>query len=220
MNRIEFMRQLESLLQNISPTEREEALQYYNDYFNDAGPESEQDVIEALGNPAKVAENIKRDLYGSGYGDNVYQRNADKAVIQYQSTAAEAKKENNKMSTGMVVLIVILCVLASPIILSVGAAIVSVLFGLLAAAISTIVGFGAAALVLFVVTVMLLVVGIMCIFYSPLTGVALIGGGLVCGGLSLLFLMLVVAIAGILLPAMCRGIGSLWHNISGKKETV
>ena len=34
MNRTEFMRQLESLLQNISATEREEALQYYNEYFN------------------------------------------------------------------------------------------------------------------------------------------------------------------------------------------
>ena len=60
MNRTEYMRQLESLLQNISATEREEALQYYNEYFNDAGPENEQNVIEALGNPVKVAENIKR----------------------------------------------------------------------------------------------------------------------------------------------------------------
>ena len=36
MNRTEYMRQLESLLQNIPDTEREEALQYYNEYFNDA----------------------------------------------------------------------------------------------------------------------------------------------------------------------------------------
>lgn len=65
MNRTEFMRQLESLLQNISATEREEALQYYNEYFNDAGPENEQNVIEALGNPVKVAENIKRTFSGT-----------------------------------------------------------------------------------------------------------------------------------------------------------
>ena len=37
MNRVEFMRQLESLLRSIAPMEREEALQYYNDYFDDAG---------------------------------------------------------------------------------------------------------------------------------------------------------------------------------------
>ena len=70
MNKTEFMRQLESLLQNISQQERQEALQYYEDYFADAGPENEQAVIEALGNPARVAENIRRDLYGAGYGDN------------------------------------------------------------------------------------------------------------------------------------------------------
>ena len=43
MSRWEFMRQLEELLFDISPSEREEALQYYNDYFNYAGRENEQD---------------------------------------------------------------------------------------------------------------------------------------------------------------------------------
>ena len=82
MNRTEFMRQLESLLQNISATEREEALQYYNEYFNDAGPENEQNVIEALGNPAKVAENIKKDIFGNGYGENIYQKiNAERRAV-------------------------------------------------------------------------------------------------------------------------------------------
>ena len=48
MSRWKFMRQLEELLSDISPNEREEALQYYNDYFNDAGRENEQEVIKAL----------------------------------------------------------------------------------------------------------------------------------------------------------------------------
>ena len=93
MNRTEYMRQLESLLQNISATEREEALQYYNEYFNDAGPENEQNVIEALGNPAKVAENIKKDILWNGYGENSYQRaGADsRAVITYP---ADPQTEN------------------------------------------------------------------------------------------------------------------------------
>ena len=93
MNRTEYMRQLESLLQNISATEREEALQYYNEYFNDAGPENEQNVIEALGNPAKVAENIKKDILWNGYGENSYQRaGADsRSVITYP---ADPQTEN------------------------------------------------------------------------------------------------------------------------------
>lgn len=66
MSRWEFMRQLEELLSDISPSEKEEALQYYNDYFNDAGRENEQEVIKALGSPAQVA-GIVRD----GLNENV-----------------------------------------------------------------------------------------------------------------------------------------------------
>ena len=43
MNRADFMKQLESLLTGIAPTEREEAIQYYSDYFDDAGAENEQE---------------------------------------------------------------------------------------------------------------------------------------------------------------------------------
>ena len=43
MNRQEFMKQLEMLLSDISQAEREEALQYYNDYLDDAGIENEEE---------------------------------------------------------------------------------------------------------------------------------------------------------------------------------
>lgn len=62
MSRWEFMRQLEALLSDISPSEREEALQYYNDYFNDAGRENEQEVMKALGSPEQVAKIVKDGL--------------------------------------------------------------------------------------------------------------------------------------------------------------
>lgn len=221
MNRVDFMKQLERLLQNISPAERDEALQYYNDYFDDAGKENEQSVIEALGNPAKVAENIKRDLYGSGYGDNTFQRSpvGERAMVQYQY-AAEPPKQENKMSTGMIVLIVILCVLASPVILGVGSGVIGMLFGLIMIWFSLIFGFGVAAVALLVAMLVLLVVGMICLFQSPLVGVAVMGAGLLCGGLGILFLMLTVAMGGVATPAICRGIVSLCKKIFGKKETA
>ena len=49
MNRTDFMTQLEYLLQSISPSEREEALQYYNDYFDDAGEENERSEERRVG---------------------------------------------------------------------------------------------------------------------------------------------------------------------------
>lgn len=65
MSRWKFMRQLEELLSDISPNEREEALQYYNDYFNDAGRENEQEVIKALGSPEQVAGIVRDGLSGN-----------------------------------------------------------------------------------------------------------------------------------------------------------
>ena len=41
MNRKQFMEQLERLLSDISEAERQEALEYYEGYFDDAGPENE-----------------------------------------------------------------------------------------------------------------------------------------------------------------------------------
>ena len=78
MNRKQFMEQLERLLSDISEAERQEALEYYEGYFDDAGPENEGEVIRELGNPGKVAAIIKADLqensedYGE-YTENGYQ---------------------------------------------------------------------------------------------------------------------------------------------------
>ena len=49
MNRTEFMNRLERLLWDIPESERREALQYYNDYFDDAGPENEARVSATSG---------------------------------------------------------------------------------------------------------------------------------------------------------------------------
>lgn len=64
MKRVEFLTELSGLLQDISREEREEALQYYADYFDEAGPEREQDCIVELGSPAKVAAQIREGLGG------------------------------------------------------------------------------------------------------------------------------------------------------------
>lgn len=68
MNRAEFMRRLAELLSDVPPTERDEALQYYNDYFDDAGTENESGVIASLGMPEELAKAIKAGLSDGGDG--------------------------------------------------------------------------------------------------------------------------------------------------------
>lgn len=230
MNRTDFMNQLESLLQNISPAEREEALQYYNEYFNDAGEENEQSVIEALGNPAKVAENIKKDLYGNGYGEAVFRQSIpdDKALVEYQQVSDNnatveneviVEKKNNKLPTGIIVLIIVLCILAAPFIVGIASGILGAVVGIVTGWFGLIIGFGAAAAALIIVMLVLAIVGVISMFSDVLVGIAMLGAGLLCGGLGLLFLMLTVALAGIATPAICRGIASLCRAIFGKRKT-
>ncbi len=85
------MRQLEKLLSDISPNEREEALQYYNDYFNDAGMENEQEVIKALGSPEQVAKIVKDGL-GDGGNQGEFTENGflNSAVRQNELMKKEA----------------------------------------------------------------------------------------------------------------------------------
>lgn len=64
MNRAEFIRELEYLLQDISDTEREDAIAYYRDYLEEAGDEHEADAILEFGSPERVAAIIRADLAG------------------------------------------------------------------------------------------------------------------------------------------------------------
>ena len=68
MDRAQFMQELEKLLADISETERQDALDFYNSYFDDAGAENEASVLRELGSPEKVAAIIKADLKGSAGG--------------------------------------------------------------------------------------------------------------------------------------------------------
>ncbi len=66
MDRAEFMRRLSALLQDVPPAEREEALQYYNDYFDDAGEGNEAGIIASLGTPEELAKSIQAGLADGG----------------------------------------------------------------------------------------------------------------------------------------------------------
>lgn len=99
MNRQEFMKQLEMLLSDISQAEREEALQYYNDYLDDAGIENEEESIGSLGSPAQVAANIKeglRDGIETGeFTEGGYHMNMEEEAPAAPETAEESEASGN-----------------------------------------------------------------------------------------------------------------------------
>lgn len=104
MNRVDFMKNLSELLADVPLSEREEAIQYYNDYFDDAGEENEQSVIASLGTPEQLAGTIKAGLADGGNigeftekGFSGYEQKTENEVLDLNS--AEAKSGSGGSSS-------------------------------------------------------------------------------------------------------------------------
>lgn len=62
MNRQEFIKKLESELSKLPKDEIKDAIDYYNEYLDDAGLENEEAALKELGNPSRIATQIKADF--------------------------------------------------------------------------------------------------------------------------------------------------------------
>ena len=107
MNRAEFMSRLTALLQDVPPAEREEAIQYYNDYFDDAGEGNEASVIASLGSPEEIAKSIKAGLVDGGncgeFTESGFQSGGQRDKNQIMSTdqnGSEGQKQYNGSNAG------------------------------------------------------------------------------------------------------------------------
>lgn len=90
MNRQEFIRELRKELQDIPSKEREEAVQYYEEYFDEAGEENEETVIRELGSPARVAAMIKKDSVSFDEAEAADGKNVtDESSSSYTNTGRE-----------------------------------------------------------------------------------------------------------------------------------
>lgn len=235
MNKAEFMKELERLLQNIPENERVEALNYYEEYFSDAGEENEQKVLAELESPEKVADNIKDGLRanmdyrdttpgngqnsawhsgaayqnGTSYqGSTIYQGNT------FYQSPPKAQGEKEGMPPWAVVLIVIACILFSPVLLGLAASLLGTLAAVFFSFFGIVIACGAAGVGCFVAGIALLVAGIAVLFHLPFVGMAMIGCALFALAVSMLFLMLAVWLAGYVFPAVCRGVSWLWKKIT------
>ena len=332
MNRAEFMRTFEELLGDVAPTGREEAIRYYNDYFDDAGEENESGVIASLGTPEELARTIKAGLNdggnsgeftesgfsgytqmpkdeivkvqdedaagrtdtgagqadaayseaagsggaqgsgefrgtqsGNGYyegayykrpeGDGVYggrqdtrnyrnpyeesgSRESSAGRTYGQNTSYEqsgsygtgtsyeqsgnygtgtsygqGKAAKEPMSGGMIALIVVLAVLTSPVWIGLLGGFLAVAAGLIAVLFALFLTFLIIGVVFIVVAIALLVTGVTLLFSAPLAALCVIGCGLVLFALGLVGIWVMVALAGLAIPAFVRGIVSLCQKI-------
>lgn len=227
MNRAEFMEKLRELLSDISESEREEAINYYEDYFDDAGMENEQEVIAALSSPEKVAKTIKDGLNDvdaeqgefsetgfAGYGDTV------KDEVGYHGVQEKTKFTDRikGLGTAGIVLILILAIFALPILGPVCIGILSTLFGILATVIAVVFAVAIAGVSLIIAGVAVFVAAFPTLIVSPAIGILLFGLALLLLGIGILLTIAGVWVAWKLVPAIIRGVVRLVRKPFEKKE--
>lgn len=235
MTRAEYMRQLESLLSSVPDSEREEALQYYNDYFDDASDQEDDEVIKSLGSPEELAESIKaglsddgnqgmftedgfktsevkKDELGTFTGVKTYARysKAEKESAGYsEKDNDEMSDDERKKSNDRVVLMVILAVIASPFIISIIATVFGIATGLIGTVIGIAAGFVGVVIALMVSSVALFVTGVIGISQiSLMAGLCLIGAGLLCTSASIFSIWL----AGMAINMAKKAIPYIWEG--------
>lgn len=64
MNKTEFMNRLKRGLDDFPREEQENALKYYVEYFQEAGEDKEDEVIQELGDPAQIVADIRKNYDG------------------------------------------------------------------------------------------------------------------------------------------------------------
>lgn len=209
MNRIEFMAELEALLQDIAAEERDEAMQYYRDYFEDAGIENEMQVIAELGSPQKVARTIKEDLKFEEK-----EMPADRTVYQEEQ---KQEKTNNLIK---ILLIIAIAVVGAPIILPVALAVICVIFGLAVSGFAVLGSLVIAAISVAFAGIMMVVCGIIELFRFPALGLVICGAGMLLSVLGAIGTVLLVKLCLIVFPVLFRGIVNIFRRLLHGRRQV
>lgn len=227
MNRIEFMTELAALLQDVPVEERVEAMQYYNNYFDDAGEENEQQVILELGNPKKVAATIKADLENQAdeqgeYTENGYMdaRFEKKNMPADRSTHGSESQESRSHASGgeqqpksnkilKIALIIILIIVASPMVLPFALGIVVLVFGGIIAVAVLFASLVIASAAVAFAGVCVFIAGLVSVVPEIAVGLALIGTGLILTVIGVIATVASVKLCIVVFPGICRGIAWL-----------
>lgn len=237
MSKMEFLEELQHLLEELPVEERKEAIRYYESYFEEAGTEQEQIVLEELGSAKRIATQIIRDYKAEkvegiyteqGYREaepvkqmpQKYDRNNTQEEQKTENSGSGIYVTNKGLSGGTLVLLVILGILTFPIWISILGAAFGVLMGLFGASIGIVVGFGVGGIGCIIGGIVAVAVGIFKSFTIPVVGAALLAIGLVVFGIGCLMLAAaggVIPLAVWLVNAIIQLFHRLFHGRKGAK---
>jgi len=186
MNRNDFLNELKRRLRKLPYDEIKEAVDYYEGYFDDAGPENEQTAINELGSPAAVASQIIANF----------------AVKEADSEDKSVKK--NWRTVWLVILALFASPIAIPIALSVGAVALALIISLSAVILSLFVS----GIALFAGGLASIIAGLLVVFQSVPTTLLYTGVGLMLTGIGAALVIAMTALSKKCFAWLSKKIGS------------
>lgn len=228
MNRIEFENKLYEELKTVPFVERENALKYYREYFDDAGIENEQKVIEELESPEIIARGIKSDL---GLTEEKPQNPDHQNIRETLNISGNNHHHNNNNNTNdnakniftekmwfgkhpiPVWAVILFSILFIPVIIPLLSGAFGMAIGGVLGAIGIAIGFIAVSAAILIAGVAVTVAGISTIVAGAIyNGILLIGIGFTLIGLGVLSLLFAIQFIIVWIPMFIRWIIQLFRN--------
>lgn len=168
MNKEEYLSQLKKYLKRLSKNDYENAMDYFTEYFEEAGEEGEQRVIKELGTPKAAAADLIANLL--------------------EEKASGKKMELKKTSIGNVIGLSFLAIFAAPIGIPLLCAAVMVLLSIVIVIGCLIISAFIFSLSLFLIGGKFVIRGIVAIPFSASGACMIMGIGIACIGLGILMI--------------------------------
>lgn len=196
MTRYEFMTRLEKGISGMPDPDKKEALKYYDEYFDDAGPENEERVISELEDPSVIATRLM----------------AEYAYVQTQEPVNKGKSSVKHIWW------IVLGICAAPIALPLVISLAAVIFSVLMVVFSVALVFAILAIAFTLSGVAAFIISFIALFSNFAAGLTGMGASLVLLGLGVLIGIVFYLVCRSLLPAFAKSVGQLFKKMTGGRK--
>lgn len=172
MTKENYLWLLQNNLRNVPPEEEANIMQYYHEYFEDAGEENVQRVIEELGPPLQLAKRVSADY-----------------VIRGMENGGSTGNVKNRISNAWLIVLAVCC---SPVWFPLVIVFAVLVFVLVIVVFSLLFAFSVVALALAVSGVISLGAGGVALFTHIPTGIFTMGAGLLMAGIGILLMIAMI----------------------------
>lgn len=174
-----FLKELERKLKYLPADERTDAVEFYREYFEDAGPENEQKVLEELKSPSHIASKILAEF------------------AEKEMSAGDNAKSKRKRNVSNVVVFTVLALFAAPIALPFLLALVIIMVVLF-------ITLGACLFAFFMMSFGFFIGALWMLFWKPDVAFLLLGFALIATGISIMLILFIKFLFSFIIKNLAR----------------